>query len=607
MKTTRRDFIGSTAAAAAFGLNPLCAWASGASATAAAVVPSLSPAQWPAGLIDRYFSRNDKPTFSGPGLGARHPLFKGKQGMVLGTTGNVAAYAGLQALQLGGSAIDAAITTALAQICLAGGSWVSYAGFTQIMYFEASSGRVHNLNAAFNIPRNETDPLSIPKDDPAKPGAPLPDARTALVPGFMAGIEAAHQRWGKLPFKSLFEPAIHFAEQGFPASTLLAGMMVGKQEVLSRLPATKAVYTKPDGGFYAVGETFKQPGLAKTLRICATEGVQSHIYEGEWAEQFVAAVQADGGKITMEDMRNYQVMFPEPASTRYGNRDVHTVGLPAYGGIHVLQSLNLMDVMGMRDHGHYAQSPDALFRLIQAGTALRTRIFWAMESKEVPGIDLSLAERYRKSTAEALWQAAQEGRIPDALLPPPTPSDHSDGLAVIDAQGNVVAMTHTINTGAWGSTGINVGGISIPDSAKFQQQQIANAGPGQRLPDPTAPLIVTQEGRPVLAFGSIGSGLHWKTLCALSSALDFGMDPKQAIDTPALMDSFSVETAAIADSEFDPSLIQAVEAMGQAVRVDSGLKVTGGRGYLVALARDLQSGEISGAIPGEFLGGAEAY
>lgn len=600
MKTSRREFIGTTAAAAAFGLSPLSGWA-------ASKGPSLSPAMWPDGLIDRYLAQDDKPNFGGQGMGARHPLFKGKQGMVLGTTGNVAAYAGLQALQLGGSAIDAAITTALAQICLAGGSWVSYAGFTQIMYFDASTGKVHNLNAAFNTPKNETDPLSIPTDDPAKPGQPLADARTALVPGFMAGIEAAHQRWGVLPFKTLFEPALYFAEQGFPAGTLLAGMMGGKKEVLSRLPATRAVYTKPDGQFYSIGEVFKQPELAKTLRICSEQGVQSHIYEGEWAEKFVAAVQADGGKITMDDMRNFRVMFPEPASTRYGEHDVHTIGLPAYGGINVLQGLNLMDVMGVRDYGHYNQSPDALFRLIQAGTALRTRIFWAMESKEVPGIDLSLASRSKKSVAEALWQAAQEGRIPDALLPPPTPSDHSDGLAVIDAKGNVVAMTHTINTGAWGSTGINVGGISIPDSAKFQQQQMANAGPGQRLPDPTSPLIVTRDGQPVLAFGSIGSGLHWKTLCALSSALDFGMDPKQAIDTPALMDSFSVDVQAVAEGEFDPALIKSVEAMGQAFRVDSGLKVTAGRGYLVALARDPQSGELSGAIPGEFLGGAEAY
>src|SRR5690606_11510627 len=99
MKTSRRDFIGTTAAAAAFGLSPLRSWAGANAAAGTMAGPSLSPALWPEGLVDRYFSMDDKPNFGGQGMAARHPLFKGKQGIVLGTTGNVAAYAGLQALQ----------------------------------------------------------------------------------------------------------------------------------------------------------------------------------------------------------------------------------------------------------------------------------------------------------------------------------------------------------------------------------------------------------------------------------------------------------------------------------------------------------------------------
>ncbi|MYB07317.1 MAG: hypothetical protein F4Y24_13280 [Gemmatimonadetes bacterium] len=601
---SRRSFLNSAAGATVLGLSGL----------AGCVYPrrdtmdvSLSPMTWGDGVVDRYFAQDDTPLLGGEAMRARHPLAIGHQGIIAGSTGNVAVHAGLLALERGGSAVDAALATALTQICLAGGSWVSYAGFLQMMYYEAATGQVHNLNAAFNTVGNETDPFTIPTDDPEDPSRPLPDGRTALVPGFMAGVEAAHQRWGVLPFETIFEPAIHFAENGFPVGQLLGSGIQRRKDVLSRLPETRAVFTRANGDFYENGDIFTQPALAATLRGCAEEGVQSHFYEGEWAERFVDTVQAEGGHMTMDDMRNYRVSWPEPLVARYSGVDVHTVGLPAYGGAHVHQALNLMDLMDVGAYGHYAESPEALFRLIQACTALRTRSFWAMESLEVPGVDLSLAARATRASATALWEAAREGRIPDALVPPVTPAGHSDCIAVVDSAGNVVGMTHTINTASWGTTGINVGGVSVPDSAKFQQQQIANVGPGVRLPDPTSPLIVTRDGVPVVSIGSIGSGLHYKTLCALTSLLDFGLDPKEAIDVGALMDSFALDVQSVGEGEFDPELIAAVEAMGQEFRVDSGAAMAGGRGYLVVVGIDPGTGRLEGAAPGEFLGGAEAY
>jgi len=567
---------------------------------------SLSPATWGDGVFDRYFNQDEGRKF-GDAMRARHPLAVGEHGVIAGTTGGAAVHAGMVALERGGGAVDAALTTAITQISLAGGAWVSYGGFMQIVYYDAASGEIHNMNAAFSTFQNETEPETIPTGEPGD--VPLPDGRTALVPGFLAGVEAAHQRWGRLPFHTIFEPAIYLAENGFPAGDLLGAMIASKENVLSRLPETKEIYIKENGEFYEKGDVFVQPKLAATLRRCATEGVRPYIYEGEWAERFVAAVQRDGGKITMDDMRSYQVMWPDPITTSYGDHVVHTVGLPAYGGVGVLQALNLTELTGVRNYGHYTVSPEAMFWLIQSATAFRTRMFWAMESLEVPGIDLSLPTRHTRGTAEALWRAAQDGKIPSALMPDGAPSDHSDGIVVVDQWGNVVAMTHTINTGTWGNTGINVDGISIPDSAKFQQVQIVNAGPGVRLPDPTSPLIVTRDGKPVISIGSIGSGLHYKTLCVLTSMLDFGMDPKEAIDIGALMDSFALtgDLQAIGEGEFDPALIEAVETMGQQFRIDDEQMMGTGRGYVVVAAIDPETGRLEAACPGEFYGGAEGY
>jgi gamma-glutamyltranspeptidase / glutathione hydrolase len=129
----------------------------------------------------------------------------------------------LESLKRGGSAADAVLTTALSQVALNAGATVSYAGILTAVYYDSSSGKVYSLNASWNTPRNETDPLSIPPQGTAF-------GRTALVPGFMAGVEALHQRFGRRPFAELFEPSIWLAEQDFPLPPLI--------NLLARRPAS---------------------------------------------------------------------------------------------------------------------------------------------------------------------------------------------------------------------------------------------------------------------------------------------------------------------------------------------------------------------------------
>src|SRR5579863_1111466 len=134
--------------------------------------------------------------------------------MVSGTSNPFAVHAGLEALKNGGTAADAALTTALTQIALFAGATISYAGIMTAVYFDASSGKVHTLNAAYNTLKNERWAFTIP-------GMGKHSGRTALVPGFMAGVQALHHRFGKLPFATLFEPAIRIAEDGFCLSPII--------------------------------------------------------------------------------------------------------------------------------------------------------------------------------------------------------------------------------------------------------------------------------------------------------------------------------------------------------------------------------------------------
>ena len=534
------------------------------------------------------------------------------RGMVTGTTGAQAIEGGVEILKAGGSAADAAMSTALTQICMAAGSWVSYAGLMTMVYYDAESGEVHNMNAAYNTVAAETDPLTIPGIDLSAGFGGFeaePNGRTVLVPGFMKGVEAANERFGKLPFKDLFASAIACAEDGFEYQAGNAGQYAFREEVLSRLPETKAVFTKADGSPYEAGDMFTQPALAGTLRRIAQDGAD-YMYKGPWAEKLVEMVGDIGGRMTVEDMANYEVIWSEPARGSYHGFDLYAHGSPAEGGIGLIEAMNLAELAGISDLGHYGDSPEALFWLAQVA---RPGLTFAIGGKEAAddiaamiGSDLTHETRVQKETSAKLWAAIQDGSFPGVVVPTGAGA-HSDAVVAIDQWGNIAAIVHSINTVSWGTTGIFVDGISIPDSGIFQQGMMAQIEPGSRLPDPTNPGLVLRDGKPFMGFSSIGSGLHQRTIGGLMSVLDFGLTPSEAVDKPAL-GSFSFSALAgdpgpvaqgVGVGDYTAEFIAEVEAMGQLIEEDDAT-----RGYWIAIMIDPETGELHGAsIRGLALGG----
>src|SRR5215510_11870958 len=294
----------------------------------------MSPEAWPPGDLEKYWRLQRD--YRRP-----HPAVESDKGMVAVTSDAVSARVGMEALQQGGSAADAALATSLAQIALDAGAPISYAGILTMVYYDAASKKVYSLNAGYNTVLEEKDPLTIP-------GGGKPSGRTALVPGFFAGVQAAHDRFGKLPFASLFDPAIYLAEKGFVVDPVLGGWIYMRKDVLSRLPETKRVFTKQDGEFYKPGDHFKQPQLAETLRKVAAQGTD-YIYQGEWAKKFVAAVQSEGGKMTLADMKAYRPTWSEPLQASYHGYQVYTLS-QSVGGINTIEALNLLEAADLKQY-----------------------------------------------------------------------------------------------------------------------------------------------------------------------------------------------------------------------------------------------------------------
>jgi len=437
--------------------------------------------------------------------------------------------------------------------------------------------------------------------------------RTALVPGFMAGLEDAHARFGALPFSALFEPAISFARQGVVLDELQAGFLAQFEPVITRLPETAALFTREDGRLYQAGDLFKQPEMADTLAEVAREGA-AYMYTGDWGEAFVETIRREGGVITMEDMAAYRPTWSEPVSTGYADYEIYGPGLPGMGGVNIVEAFNLVQAAGLQRYDHFAQDPASLFWMMQISRAALLSLLDPQQREALfPGRDLSLESRLTMETSAWLWERIQAGDPPLFTSMQGSQNTHSAAVVAIDSQGNIAALTHTSNAYLYGGSGITVEGIYIPDPGSYLQNQIQTAGAGNRLPGPINPIIVLRDGQPVWASSCIGN-VHDETFQRLVSVLVFGLDILSAQRAPTLLaprtgDGSQPFIGQFFEGDWDREVLQVVRDLGQPVEeiplsFDS-FALT--RGVLATIHIDTQTGAISGAVPAVLGGFADGY
>jgi gamma-glutamyltranspeptidase/glutathione hydrolase len=592
-----------------------------AAACEGAGTPDLSPGRWPADLTATLWERNRGTSSAAEVTAAR--------AMVAATSEPIAIHAGVEALRLGGTALDALLTTSFAQIVVQAGSGVSFAGQMTLLYYEAATGKVHGVDGSFDTVRGETEPLSIPTVDSVS-------GRAVLVPGLMGGFGAAHQRFGKLPLATLLQPAIHFAERGFMVDARIARRLASRADRLTALPAAKRAFSRPGGGLLQEGDTLRQPELAATLRQVAHHGVR-YLYDGAWARELVDTIRAHGGHLTLDDLRAYQPVWAEPVSTTF--RDRYTIvapGPPSFGGVSMAEAFNLLELADVPRVGHYRDSPAALatmFNVSQVGEMLGQPMAGAPVPPEVlqrhfPGVDLSPSARTTKEHARMLWSRMQSPEWPafrtDALAGRQRGAaiieklmtgwgrrrpQHTAGVVAVDEAGNVAAVMHSINSSLWG-TGIMVGGIAIPDPGGFQQYLISSVGPGAKLPEPDNPLIVLRDGKPVLASSCIGAGLHEVAIQGVVDVLEFGMTPAEAVLLPALRKNWPLNEPLrlpIGDRGFPDSTLRGLGRFGLTVEAVADREALSLAGYWVAIAIDPATGRLRAGITPAGNGEAAGY
>lgn len=458
----------------------------------------------------------------------------------------LASRAGLRMLDQGGSAVDAAIA---AQLVLGlvepQSSGIGGGGF--VLLFQPESGLT-------SYDGRETVPAASPPDRFELDGQTLSfkqavnSGRSVGVPGLLRALELMHKDGGVLPWASLFEPAIELAEDGFEVSPRLHTLIADNPELADKA-AARAYFLDGQGRPWPVGHRLRNKEYAQVLRLLASQGAQA-FYQGELAQDMVAAVAADpiAGDLTVSDLTQYRALRREPLCMDWQQVALCGMAPPSSGAISVMQMLGILQHTPIADVK--PQSVEAIHYFSEAGRlAFADRDAWVADPAfvSVPQQAL-LAPAYLKSRAALIQPGrsmghAQPGKpLADAQAAtdntPELPS--TTHLSVADAKGQVVSMTTSVES-AFGSK-IMVRGFllnnQLTDFALNPKDEMARLSvnrvePGKRPRSSMAPMMVMQDGRPVIALGSPGgSAIIPYVAQALTGMLMWNLDAQEAVSLP---------------------------------------------------------------------------
>jgi gamma-glutamyltranspeptidase/glutathione hydrolase len=485
------------------------------------------------------------------GAEAPSPAF-GERGMVV-TPAWPASEAGLEIFERGGNAIDVAVAAAFAVgVCEPYHSGVGGGGFILIRL--GGSGEVFAIDAREVAPKAAERDMYLDETGRVDRDAPRTGGLAVAVPGLVRGLVEAHARFGRLAFEDVLAPAIRLAREGFPIGVrhrriLEFAMRYGRFE---RFPETARIQL--DGGALPpLGWRLRQPDLADSLETLARGGGDV-FYTGPMAEAIAQSVQAQGGILTVDDLATYEVRWREPVRGTYRGLEVVSFPPPSSGGVHLVQMLNTLEPFDLAASG--ANSSETIHTVAEAmKLAFADRaahlgdpdfysvpVGWLTSRAYAHELSDRIAPRPFWQKVPWKWGRRVPLKVERASVPPPDDSGTSH-LSVMDAEGNAVSITQTVNL-LFGS-GITVPGSGIvlnnemddfssapntPNAFGLVGQTANEIQPGKRPLSSMTPTIVLQRGEPWMVIGSPGGPRIITTvLLSVLNVVDFGMDIQAAV------------------------------------------------------------------------------
>ena len=455
----------------------------------------------------------------------------GQNGMVA-TSHPLATQIGLDILKLGGTAIDAAIAANIA-LGLMEPTGNGIGGDLFAIVWDAKTKKLHGLNASGPAPKNLSIEYFIENGlNKIPPYGPLP----VTVPGTVDGWVKLHEKFGKLEFKSLFEPTIEYAKKGFPVTELIAYYLDRSKERFEDYPNFKEVWMK-DGKMPAKGEIFKNPQLAKTLEIIADKG-RDGFYEGHVAETMANFIQSQGGFLTYEDISSFHSEWTPPVSSNYRGYDVWE--LPPNGqGIAALQILNILENYDIKKMGLFSSEYIHLFtEAKKLAFADRAKYYADPNFSNIP-VNQLISKSYAKERLKLINLKKASKSDQAGVLE----SESTIYLTAADQYGNMISLIQS-NYRGMGSGMVPPGlGFMLQDRGELfsLDKNHKNALEGGKRPFHTIiPAFVTKDGKPFMSFGVMGGATQPQAHAQIIvNMIDFGLNLQEAGDAPRIVHSGS--------------------------------------------------------------------
>ena len=455
----------------------------------------------------------------------------GQNGMVA-TSHPLATQIGLDILKQGGTAIDAAIAANIA-LGLMEPTGNGIGGDLFAIVWDANEKKLHGLNASGPAPKSISIDYFVKNGLNKIPSyGPLP----VTVPGAVDGWVKLHEKFGKMDFQSLFEPTIEYAENGFPVTETIAYYLDRSKKRFENYPNFRDVWLK-NGKMPAKGEIFKNPQLAKTLRIIADQG-RAGFYEGHVATTMADFIQSQGGFLSYEDLSSFHSEWTPPVSSNYRGYDVWE--LPPNGqGIAALQILNILENYNIKKMGLFSAEYIHLFteakKLVFAD---RAKYYADPDFSKIPVQEL-ISKSYAKDRAKLinLSKAAKTDQ-PGVLE-----SGDTIYLTAADQYGNMISLIQS-NYRGMGSGMMPPGlGFMLQDRGELfsLDKNHRNALEGGKRPFHTIiPAFVTKDGKPFMSFGVMGGATQPQAHAQIIiNMIDFGLNLQEAGDAPRIVHSGS--------------------------------------------------------------------
>ena len=461
----------------------------------------------------------------------------------------VASQAGLDILEAGGTAMDAAVAVQLV-LNLVEPESSGIGGGAFLLYWDASEKKLVTYDGREKAPLSATPEYFQQEDGSAmKWSDAVTGGLSVGVPGTLKLLETAHKDHGIHPWKELITPAIDLAQSGFPVTEKLAASIEAAAERgLKTFPEARDYFYDEDGNAVATGTLLKNQPFADALKMIAEEG-SAPFYSGVIAESIVEAIKTETntGQMTMEDLAAYEVIVREPVCFPYRAYEVCGMGPPTSGGLTMGQILGILSEFDLPAMG---PSADAWHHIIEAAKLAYADRAMYMADSDLVDMPEGLLDKDYLATRSALIDSAMtmgkasagtppwdEARLysPDTQLEKPGTSHFS----IIDRYGNMVSITTTIETG-FGSRVMTHGFLlnnELTDfsfTAEIDGKPVANRVEGGKRPRSSmSPTIVFENGRPILLTGSPGGSriINYVTQSVIA-ILDWGMDPQDAVAMP---------------------------------------------------------------------------